>query len=97
MVTVSITAKAFAAIEATLPEGSEAEARRTVRASISLRCRRTFSTNLTTYAARARAAATSSCGWRRATRYGDPQAASVFVRIVTTSRRLQRWWSWRAG
>jgi hypothetical protein len=28
MVTVSITAKAFAAIEATLPEGSEAEARR---------------------------------------------------------------------
>jgi hypothetical protein len=39
MVTVSITAKAFAAIEATLPEGSEAEARRTVRGSISLRCR----------------------------------------------------------
>jgi hypothetical protein len=32
MVTVSITAKAFAAIEAMLPEGSEAEARRTVRA-----------------------------------------------------------------
>ena len=59
MVTVSITAKALAAIEATLPEGSEAEARRTVRASISLRCRRTLSTNLTTYAPPARATATS--------------------------------------
>jgi hypothetical protein len=44
----AITAKALAAIEATLPEGSEAEARRTVRASISLRCRGTSSTNLTT-------------------------------------------------
>jgi hypothetical protein len=56
VVTVSITAKAFAAIEATLPKGSEAEA---PRAPISLRCRGTSSTNLTTYAPPARATATS--------------------------------------
>jgi hypothetical protein len=45
MVTVSITAKAFAAIETTLPEGSEAEARRTVRAFYFVMSPRAFSTS----------------------------------------------------
>ena len=32
----------------------------------------------------------------RLTERSEAQAASVFLPIVTTSRRLQRWWSWRA-
>jgi hypothetical protein len=90
MVTVSITAKAFAAIEATLPEGSEAEARRTVRASISLRCRGTSSTKLTTYAPPGQSYSDVILGWRRARGHeagaSDHLTCAAQIRVIARAR-----------
>jgi len=66
MVCIAISQAAFEAIAKTLPVGSGAmRTRSTRRASGWSGFRRTWSTGCAPSAARARATATSYCGWRR--------------------------------